>query len=238
MSASQTSTPKITRSRKTSRPSPEALKAGDESPKTSPRCTARPLKRRNSTRRRPACSPPRPRPPRPPRAIQRPLPPPEASPRPPQRKPLPPPPTCPRCLPPPAHLDPKIIKAANLPPQKPKKIVENAPDRVNTGGRWNKIEDNKLRAAVQSSGPGTGRRSAWWHLTARGRTFSVCTGGKRCCDPVSSKVPGQRKRTKLYSISSQSTALATSSGRSSQQSFPEGWASRPVSVGTTISIQR
>ena len=80
----------------------------------------------------------------------------------------------------------------------------------------------------RSSGPGTGRRSAWWHSTARGRTFSVCTGGKRCCDPVSSKVPGQRKRTKLYSISSQSTALATSSGRSSQQSFPEGWASRPV----------
>ena len=155
MSASQTSTPKITRSRKTSRPSPEALKAGDESPKTSPRCTARPLKRRNSnpsptsvlaakaeaaqaaegnSKAAPATGG-------------------ESSPAT-AKAPAAPADVPTVSLPPPAHLDPKIIKAAaNLPPQKPKKIVENAPDRVNTGGRWNKIEDNKLRAAVQELGP-------------------------------------------------------------------------------------
>jgi hypothetical protein len=153
--ASQTSTPKISRlSRKTSRPSPELLKTGEESPKTSPRCSARPAKRHNSN-------------PSPTSALAR------AKAEAAEAAALGA--AAPAALATGGDASPATAKAAvatrlldsmvalpppamgaggvALPPQKPKKIVANAPDRVNTGGRWNKIEDNKLRDAVQELGP-------------------------------------------------------------------------------------
>ena len=169
MSASQTSTPKITRSRKTSRPSPDLLKAGEESPKTSPRCTARPMKRHNSNPSPTSALAAKAKAARQavaaagadtaPTSMAKGG---DASPATAKAAAAPPIPQAAsdlKALPPPAmngnlNLDPKIISAASkLPPQKAKKVVSNAPDRVNTGGRWNKIEDNKLRAAVQELGP-------------------------------------------------------------------------------------
>ncbi len=51
-------------------------------------------------------------------------------------------------LPPPA-----IVAQGAQPPKATKPAVVNSKDSVNTGGRWNKTEDSKLRAAVNELGP-------------------------------------------------------------------------------------
>lgn len=140
MSASEANTPKI--SRKKSK-APTSMKPGEESPKTSPRCTARPRKRHNSNpsptsmlaaKADAKCA----------RGG-------DSSPTTASVAPIAP--ASQLKLPSPAFEDKVKAAAAKLPPQKSKKVVDNAPDKVNTGGRWNKIEDTRLREAVQELGP-------------------------------------------------------------------------------------